>query len=176
MSCRTRLKTLAKSGQRPFAVVLTCSDSRVPTETIFDQKLGDLYVVRVAGNIVAPSLIASIEFAVLAFETPLVLVVGHTGCGAIQAAFSHYHAPNPKISFNLLELVQRIIPAIDKGVRKHRRNQNKEALFHSTWENVRHSVELLKQNSHVLSKKANNGSLKIVGSLFELESGKVLFR
>jgi len=109
-----KLQELAENGQRPFAVVLTCSDSRSPAELVFDQGLGDLFVVRVAGNVVAPSLLASIEFAVSNFGSPIVLVLGHTQCGAITASIQHKKEPHvPLPSVHLEELVGRIMPAIN---------------------------------------------------------------
>src|SRR3954471_10554890 len=101
------------SGQQPFAIVLGCSDSRAPAEILFDQGLGDLFVIRIAGNIVAPSGIASVEFAALRFGIPLVVLMGHTGCGAIEAALESIVNPNDESLRSLRSIVDRVRPAIE---------------------------------------------------------------
>lgn len=170
-----RLAELAREGQRPFAIVLTCSDSRVPTEIVFDQGFGDLFIVRVAGNVVAPSLLASIEFAALSFHTPLILVMGHTECGAIKASFQ----PIEDIeSPNLRDLVQRIQPAAqaaraDAGLGAGA--DQRKLVDYATWANVRRSQSLIEQESSVLAQLVREGKLQIVGSVFDLHTGIVHF-
>ena len=107
-----KLKDFAKTGQAPKATVLCCSDSRAPVEMIFDQDIGDLFVIRVAGNIVAPSLVGSVEFAANRFKTHLVLVMGHTQCGAITATLDHIENAQAISSENIYDLVSRIKPHI----------------------------------------------------------------
>lgn len=171
-----RLRELAEKGQRPFAIVLTCSDSRVPTEMVFDRGLGDLFVIRVAGNVVAPSLLASLEFAALNFKTELVVVMGHTECGAVKAALQYHERPDPSLTFNLRELVERIGPAVEQTRRTIRGGADpKETLLDATWRNVRHSMTQIQANSPVVEGLVREGRLKIVGSVFDLHTGKVEF-
>src|SRR6202165_6320671 len=106
----TRRVELA-AGQQPFAIILGCSDSRVPAEIIFDQGLGDLFVIRVAGNIVAPSQVGSVEFAAERFDTPLVVVLGHSRCGAVLATLEELTRPRENQSRNLRSIVDRIRPS-----------------------------------------------------------------
>ena len=109
----TRRRNELVDGQKPFAIILGCSDSRVPAEIVFDQGLGDLFVIRIAGNIVAPSQIGSIEFAVETFQTPLVVVLGHTRCGAVAATLNQIRQPQASRSQHLHSIVERIRPAVE---------------------------------------------------------------
>jgi carbonic anhydrase len=163
------------SGQAPFAVVLSCADSRVPPELAFDAGLGDLFVVRVAGNVCDPSLLASIEFAATAFKPPpqLVVVMGHTQCGAIKATMSVLESGNPAPSENLADLVDRITPAV-RGVL----NSGKpaaEIVRAATHANVRAAATQLRSQSSILDGLAREGKLTIVGAEYALETGKVDF-
>ena len=157
------------SGQSPFAIVLSCSDSRVPSELVFDCGLGDLFVVRVAGNIVAPSLIGSVEFAASVFGTELVVVMGHTGCGAVSATLEtldHKHEP---ASTNIRDIVERIAPAVcDIGMGEGRLNRAVRA-------NVRASVSQLRHGSRILEQRVIDGTLEVVGAEYNLETGRVAF-
>ncbi|MEZ4814280.1 MAG: carbonic anhydrase [Bdellovibrionota bacterium] len=167
-----KLKQLATNGQRPSCIILACSDSRVPAELIFDQGLGDLFVLRVAGNVVAPSLIASMEFAVLNFESPLILVMGHTKCGAINAACSHFVNPQKELSKNLEDLIRRISPAV-RG--SYLEGQNEQQFIDKTISaNVRESISEIFAHSSIISKKVQDNELAVVGAVFELESGRVV--
>src|SRR5271165_1072569 len=112
LSTRTRRIELA-AGQKPFAAILGCSDSRVPVEIVFDQGLGDLFVIRVAGNIVAPSQIGSVEFAAENFGTRLVVVLGHSSCGAIEATLDQLQRPIENQSRNLRSIVDLIRPSVE---------------------------------------------------------------
>ncbi|MEW6056422.1 MAG: carbonic anhydrase [Bdellovibrionota bacterium] len=171
-----RLKELAEKGQSPFAIVLTCSDSRVPTEMVFDQGLGDLFVIRVAGNIVAPSLLASIEFAVLSFETKLCVVMGHVGCGAIHTTVESELNQNKQLTPNLEKLIMRIRPAVKTAMSKSTDLSDRKALEHSaTQENIRHSVEMIQKRSPLLNEYIEKERLLVVGSLYDIRSGKVEF-
>jgi carbonic anhydrase len=162
-------------GQNPFAVVLGCSDSRVPAEIVFDQGLGDLFVIRVAGNIVAPSQIGSVEFAVEAFSTRLVVVMGHTLCGAIQATLDAIENPQAPRSPNLLSIVNRIQPAIDVLVRTDLAKDRSRLIREAVRANVRASVNQLKHGSSILERMVLDGSLRVVGAEYNLESGEVEF-
>ncbi len=159
-------------GQSPFATVLSCSDSRAPSELIFDCGLGDLFVVRVAGNIVAPSLVGSVEFASATFGTQLVVVMGHTHCGAIKATLEVLRggtAPSP----NLRDIVDRISPAITELVTP---DADPAALATSAMRaNVRSSVNHLKHGSRLLEERIAAGHLEVVGAEYSLETGVVTF-
>lgn len=167
-----QLFKLSENGQNPSCVVLTCSDSRMPAEMIFDQGLGDLFVIRVAGNVVAPSLVASIEFALTSFGCPLVLVLGHTKCGAIRAACDHYQNPHSTGSANLDDLVGRINPAVEKCfVSDISAQQLRDRV---TMANVRHSIAEILRSSQIVAERNERGEVKVVGGVFELETGRVV--
>ncbi len=154
--------------QHPFATVLGCSDSRVPTELLFDQGLGDLFVVRVAGNVVATDDLGSIEYAVDHLHTPLVLVLGHEGCGAVTAALEP-EAARSKEAKDIQELLALILPAL-KGIDPKLRPT--ERVSRGVESNVRWSIQQL-QNAPDLKEKIAGGHLRIVGGIYELETGKV---
>lgn len=162
-------------GQKPFAIILGCSDSRVPAELVFDQGLGDLFVIRVAGNIVAPSQVGSVEFAAEAFGTRLVVVVGHSFCGAIESTLDVIENPGALRSPNLLSIVDRIRPAIEGLVHtelaKDRERLSQEAMR----ANVRASVNHLRHGSRILEKMVFEDGLLVVGAEYSLESGEVTF-
>lgn len=162
-------------GQEPFAIILGCSDSRVPAEMVFDQGLGDLFVIRVAGNIVAPSQIGSVEFAAERYRTKLVVVLGHSQCGAILATLEELKRPNENQSRNLKSIVDRIRPSVetllDTGL-KH----DHEALVHqSVRANIRASANHLRHGSELLENLIQNEGLLVVGAEYSLETGKVEF-
>jgi carbonic anhydrase len=161
--------------QSPFAIVLGCSDSRAPAEIVFDQGLGDLFVIRVAGNIVAPSQVGSVEFAAERFGTRLVVVMGHTQCGAIHAAIEAISGAEGSASRNMMSIVNRVRPNIEglmatdlarDSVRLHR-----EAMR----ANVRASVNHLRHGSEVIERLAGEGGLAVVGSELDLATGEVTF-
>jgi len=151
-------------GQKPFAVILGCSDSRAPTEVIFDQGLGALFVVRIAGNIAAPSQIGSIEYAVEFLGARLVVVMGHTSCGAVAAAIAQMKEGLEIESPNLRSVVDEIRPVVDAN-----------SPANAVRANVRHSVKVLKTESATLLARMDGGQLKIVGAEYCLESGAVTF-
>lgn len=152
-------------GQSPFAVILGCSDSRAPVELIFDQGLGDLFVIRIAGNIVAPSGIGSVEFAAERFGTRLVVVLGHSRCGAVQATLEAMQQPPERISRNLQFIVDRIRPNLLKEF----------SLQEAVRANVRASVAALQHGSAILEGLVANDGLIIVGAEYSLETGAVEF-
>jgi carbonic anhydrase len=162
-------------GQTPFAIVLGCSDSRVPAEIVFDQGLGDLFVIRVAGNIVAPSQIGSVEFAVEAFGTRLVVVMGHTLCGAIAATLDVIENPNATRSPNLLSIVDRVRPAIEGLVHTDLAKDRARLSHAAVRANVRASVSHLKHGSRILERMVLEEGLHVVGAEYNLESGEVDF-
>jgi carbonic anhydrase len=175
MISHLKMAELAANGQKPFAVVLTCSDSRSPAEMIFDQGVGDLFVVRVAGNVIAPSLLASIEFAVANFGSPLIVVLGHTLCGAVKATIQHAHSPqDPLPSSHLEELVGRIRPAIEATEGKPD-PQSDDFLKRATTKNIQRSIRLIEEQSSIVRNLRLAGKLEIVGATLEIETGKVHF-
>ena len=157
-------------GQRPFAVVVGCSASRVPAEIVFDVGLGDLFVVRVAGNIVAPSQVGSVEFAVSQFDTRLVVVLGHTLCGAVTATLEAL-AGREADSHNLASITDRIAPHI-RDVAAAEQDQGRRLLAAVT-ANARASVSHLTHGSSILEEAALAGRVRIVGAIYAVETGKV---
>lgn len=163
------------SGQDPFAVVLGCSDSRVPIELVFDQGLGDLFVIRVAGNIVAPSQIGSTEFAAKKFGVGLVVVLGHTRCGAIEATLEELQRPDDRQSQSIAAIVGRIKPSLQELIRKDEQMDQHELARRAVRENVRYSVAALRHGSTVIEQLIEDGQLTIVGAEYALETGIVDF-
>ncbi len=160
--------------QEPFAIVLGCSDSRVPAEIVFDQGLGDLFVIRIAGNVVAPSGIGSVEFAAERFGTRLVVVLGHSQCGAILATLDELRRPTAAQSRNLRSIVDRIRPSVE-GLFATDRHADWNALVkQAVRANIRASVNQLRHGSEVLEQLSGDGLL-IVGAEYSLESGVVEF-
>ncbi len=171
---RTRASGLIE-GQSPFAVILGCSDSRVPVEIIFDQYLGDLFVIRVAGNIVAPSQVGSVEFAAERFGSRLVVIVGHTQCGAVQAALDELRTPTGNHSPNLLSIVGRIIPAVKDLEEASSRDGSGTLLRNAVRANVRASVRNMRNGSPLLESLIREDGLLVVGAEYSLETGEVDF-
>ncbi|MBB5188066.1 carbonic anhydrase [Zhongshania antarctica] len=161
--------------QAPFAIVLGCSDARVPAELVFDQGLGDLFVIRVAGNVVAPSGIGSVEFAALSFGTPLVVVLGHSNCGAISATVDVLTGNSKIPSQNLHSIVKRIRPAVETLMSTELRHDHKALIEQSVRANVRTSVEHLSSGSPTLEKLISEGKLMVVGAEYSLKTGEVDF-
>jgi carbonic anhydrase len=159
--------------QTPVAIVLGCSDSRAPAEIVFDQGLGDLFVIRVAGNIVAPSQIGSVEFAAERFGTRLVVVMGHTNCGAIQATLEAIVGPQPA-SRNLMSIVNRVRPGIEGLVATDLAQDPPRLAREAMRANVRAAVSHLRHGSEVLERLAEQG-LVVVGAELDLSNGEVRF-
>src|SRR6186997_3698086 len=155
LSSSTRRSELA-AGQEPFAIILGCSDSRVPAEIVFDQGLGDLFVIRVAGNIVAPSQVGSVEFAAARFSTRLVVVLGHTKCGAIDATLEELARPSESQSRNLRSIVDRIRPAVVAMFATELRHDPEALARHAVRANVMLSVDHLRHGSDILEQLIQN--------------------
>jgi carbonic anhydrase len=171
---RTRRRELP-AGQEPFAIILGCSDARVPAEIVFDQGLGDLFVIRVAGNIVAPSQVGSVEFAAAAFGTRLVVVLGHSNCGAIHATLDQLARPSRDQSPNLRSIVNRIRPAVE-GLIERGAGADRDALVRQAVRaNIRMSADHLRHGSEVLEQAIERDGLLVVGAEYSLESGVVDF-
>ena len=162
-------------GQQPFATVLGCADSRVPVEVVFDQGLGDLFVVRVAGNIAAPTQVGSIEYAVSVLGTPLVVVLGHSGCGAIGATLDLIAHPERSVSPDLDAIVSRIRPAIESLASTEPAADRATLQQRAMRANVRATVDRLRHDSAALRARVEDGSLAIVGAEYALDSGVVEF-
>ncbi len=161
------------AGQKPFAIILGCSDSRVPAELIFDQGLGDLFVIRVAGNIVAPSQVGSVEFAAAEFGTRLVVVLGHTQCGAIRATIDELVQTSENRSPNLRSIVDRIRPAVQPLI--NARIPSTELMNQAVRANILTSAEHLRHGSDIIESLIQSDDLLVVGAEYSLETGKVDF-
>jgi carbonic anhydrase len=170
----TRRRELV-GGQEPFAIVLGCSDSRVPAEIVFDQGLGDLFVIRVAGNIVAPSQVGSVEFAAERFGTRLVVVLGHSSCGAILATLEELERPSERRSPNLRSIVDRVRPAVEGLLEAGLARDRDSLLRHAVRANIRASVDHLRHGSQILERLIQEDGLLVVGAEYSLETGMVDF-
>ena len=161
--------------QKPFAIVLGCSDSRVPAEIVFDQGLGDLFVIRVAGNIVAASQIGSVEFAASQFGTRLVVVLGHSRCGAILATIDELQRPAENQSRNLRSIVDRVRPSVEGLLQTELRHDMDALVKQAVRSNVSASVNHLRYGSDILEQLIQTDGLRIVGAEYSLETGQVEF-
>jgi carbonic anhydrase len=170
----SRRRELA-SGQEPFAIILGCSDSRVPAELVFDQGLGDLFVIRVAGNIVAPSQVGSVEFAAARFGTRLVVVLGHSKCGAIQATIEELGRRSDEQSRNLRSIVDRISPAVSALMATDLRGDPEGLMQAAVRANIRASADHLRHGSELLEQLIQQDGLLVVGAEYCLDSGVVDF-
>ena len=167
-------KTLLE-GQSPFAIILGCSDSRAPVELIFDQNLGELFVIRIAGNIVAPSMVGSVEFAAAQFGTRLVIVLGHTQCGAVKATMNELQQPSDQRSPNLDSIVNRIRPAVEPLL-EFRKDEDYELLLRKAVRaNIRASANQLRHGSAILEDLIENDGLQVIGAEYSLKTGLVEF-
>jgi carbonic anhydrase len=157
-----RLREVAQS-QHPFATILSCADSRVPAEIVFDQGIGDIFDVRIAGNIATPEAIGSIEYAAVLLGTPLLMVLGHERCGAVTAAVQ-----NEALAGQIGTFVKAIEPAVARV-----KTKSGDAVENAVVANVQYQIEQLKQRSSLLTERIESGQLKIVGGRYDLDSGKV---
>ena len=170
----TRRAELA-AGQQPFAIILGCSDSRVPAEIVFDQGLGDLFVIRVAGNIVAPSQVGSVEFSAARYFTRLVVVLGHSQCGAILATLEELLTPSENQSHNLRAIVDRVRPSVESLLHTELRHDSDALVREAVRANIRASVDHLRHGSQVLEELIQDEGLLVVGAEYSLETGVVEF-
>jgi carbonic anhydrase len=171
---QTRRNELA-AGQEPFAIILGCSDSRVPAEIVFDQGLGDLFVIRVAGNIVASSQVGSVEFAAARFGTRLVVVLGHSRCGAILATLEELQLATANQSRNLRSIVDRIRPSVEALLATDLKYNLDTLMQQAVRANVRASANHLRHGSEVLEELIQRNQLLVVGAEYSLETGMVEF-
>jgi carbonic anhydrase len=167
--CRETLADLA-TAQRPYATILGCSDSRVPPELIFDAGLGELFVVRVAGNILSPEIAGTLQYAGAHLETPLFVVLGHEGCGAIRAALASKHE-GVEFRCRIQKLLESIVPGIPDP---DPRQTPDEQLSHAVENNVRWTVGRIRESPEGKSRVAE-GRVKLVGAVYDIESGRVRF-
>ena len=163
------------AGQEPFAIILGCSDSRVPAELVFDQSFGDLFVIRVAGNIVAPSQVGSVEFAASRFGTRLVVVMGHSQCGAITATLEELQGRATSQSRNLRSIVERVRPSVETLLNGSRDIDPDALIRGAVRANVRASVNHLRHGSELLERLIPEIGLLVVGAEYSLETGVVDF-
>lgn len=170
----TRRAELA-SGQQPHAIILGCSDSRVPAELVFDQGLGDLFVIRVAGNIVAPSQVGSVEFAAAQFGTRLVVVLGHSRCGAVVATVNELRQPVENQSPNIRSIVDRVRPSVEALMATELKHDTDALVQQAVRANVRASVDHLRHGSALLERMIAEEGLLVVGAEYSLDTGVVDF-
>jgi carbonic anhydrase len=163
------------AAQNPFAIILGCSDSRVPAEIIFDQGLGDLFVIRVAGNIVAPSQVGSVEFAAARYATRLVVVLGHSQCGAILATVEELGRRSEEQSKNLRSIVDRVRPSVEPLFATELRHHPDALVHEAVRANIRTSANHLRHGSELLEQLIQNEGLRVVGAEYSLETGLVDF-
>jgi carbonic anhydrase len=163
------------AAQEPFAIILGCSDSRVPAEIVFDQGLGDLFVIRVAGNIVAPSQVGSIEFAAERFHTRLVVVLGHSNCGAIEATVEELRLRREDQSRNMRSIVDRIRPSVEALLDPELGLSREALVHHAVRANIRMSASQLRHGSELLEQLIQRGELAVVGAEYSLDTGLVEF-
>jgi carbonic anhydrase len=161
--------------QQPFAIILGCSDSRVPAEIVFDQGVGDLFVIRVAGNVVAPSQVGSVEFAAERYQTQLVVVLGHSMCGAIQATLEELGRPSDRQSPNLRSIVDRVRPAIEPLLETELAKSPDALLKQAVRANIRASASQLRHGSRVLEQFIQQRRVSVVGAEYSIETGEVVF-
>jgi len=163
------------ANQEPFAIILGCSDSRVPAEIVFDQGLGDLFVIRVAGNIVASSQVGSVEFAAERFGTRLVVVLGHSQCGAVLATLEELQQPTNNHSRNLRSIVDRVRPSLETLLTTDLRHDSDALVREAVRANIRASANHLRHGSDILEQLVHSDGLLIVGAEYSLETGVVDF-
>jgi carbonic anhydrase len=161
--------------QQPFAIILGCSDARVPAEIVFDQGLGDLFVIRVAGNIVAPSQVGSVEFAAARFNTRLVVVLGHSQCGAIVATLEELQQPTENQSQNIRSIVDRVRPSVEGLLKTDLKHDLASLVGEAVRVNVRASADHLRHGSSVLEQLIEDEGLLVVGAEYSVETGVVDF-
>jgi carbonic anhydrase len=168
-------RTELVAGQAPFTIVLGCSDSRVPAELVFDQGFGDLFVIRVAGNIVAPSQVGSVEFAAATYATKLVVVMGHSQCGAIIATLNELFGRETSTSKNIQSIVNRVRPPLETLLAGRRDADFDAVIGDAVRANVRASVHHLRHGSELLESLIATEGLAVVGAEYSLDTGVVTF-
>lgn len=156
------------AGQKPFAIILSCSDSRVPPEEVFDQGLGDLFVIRVAGNVDDTVTLGSIEYAAEHLHVPLLVVMGHSSCGAVKATVEGGEVPP-----NIGAIAAKISPSVE--IAKKESQEEEEVIEAAVVENVKATIKSIEANSSIVEELAEKKELKVVGAKYDLETGMVEF-
>ena len=167
LSAERRLDTL-RDGQRPFVAILSCSDSRVPVELIFDMGIGDIFSVRNAGNVYDGTAATSFELGIYMFDIPLLIVLGHTDCGAVRAAIEGKELPG-----NMPTIIDRIKPVIETVKKANPDMEGEELLLESTIKHANNTVRELVRNSSFIEERVENGNLAVVAAIYHLDSGSV---
>ena len=157
------------AGQNPFACILSCADSRVSPELCFDEERGDLFVTRVAGNYLTNDLLASLEYGVAVLNAPLIMVLGHTSCGAISATVNAFQKPT-ELPGHIQTIVTALMPPVRAAAAGH---ASGDLVAAATLENIRHNVRQLQQATPILSQLSDAGKIKVVGGLYKLDTGQV---
>lgn len=167
----SKLVTQAVEGQHPLAVVLSCIDSRVPVEDIFDKSLGDIFVVRVAGNFANVDILGSMEYSCKVAGAKLLVVMGHDHCGAVKGAIDNVELGN------LTALLKNLKPAVEMSTKSEgqRNSKNEDFVQEVAMNNVSHTIEFIRKNSPILKEMEDKGEIKMVGAYYDLETGKVAF-
>jgi carbonic anhydrase len=161
---------VTKNGQYPMAAVLSCIDSRVPVERIFDRSIGDLFVARVAGNIINPDILGSLEYSCEISGSKLVIVLGHEGCGAVKGAID-----NEQLG-NVTQLLAKIKPAVDSTqTTGERTSKNKQFVHDVIVKNMQFAIKRIRKESPVLAEAEKEGKVKIIGAIYDIENGKITF-
>ena len=174
----TRRQELSQKGQKPFAAILGCPDSRVPPEILFDQGLGDLFVIRTAGNIVDAINLGSLEYAAANLDVPLLVVLGHENCGAVKVALQEAKAPDrtARLGANLTAIVDKIQPSLEKAIERIRAGEDKSSLLEcAVDENIKTVAEELVLRSPAIAGKVNRGEAEVLGAKYYFHSGAVVF-
>lgn len=164
-----RLEELLSKGQKPFAVILTCSDSRVPPELIFDQALGDLFIIRVAGNVVSPIVMGSIEYGVEHLQVPLLVILGHENCGAVKSTIDAGEAPVPG---NIANIVEMIKPSVAKA---RAAGAAGDTLYEMACDENTKAMKAIIEKSKIVKELTEHGKLQVVSAKYYLSNGKVKF-
>jgi carbonic anhydrase len=175
LSCPDRRKQLAENGQNPFAVVITCADSRVPCESIFQTHLGDLFVIRVAGGCVDASVVASVEYAVSEFDCQVCVVMGHSECGAVKAALHALDDASTLSTPALQEVLKPLMTLIENDSVYRKFESKKSALSHAISSATSHQISTLKQKSSMIYERESSGLLKIIHANYNIATGAVEF-
>lgn len=157
------------TGQYPFAAILSCIDSRVPAELVFDQGIGDIFSIRVAGNIVNEDVLGSMEYSCKVAGSKIVVVLGHTSCGAVTAACKHVELGN------ITALLSKIQPAVKEGNFKDTENISNEEVDDVAVKNIHHSIQEIRKNSPILKELEDEGEIEIVGAIYSVKTGEVTF-
>lgn len=175
LSSIMKLNEMSQRGQSPFGMILTCSDSRLPIEMLFDCDVGDLFIMRIAGAVVSPTIIASMEFAAQAFGTPLCVLLGHTDCGAIKTAMQYEKNKSMKLTRHLTHLVKKIHPVAKNSMKKMEGFSDEKIAQNIALENTRRNAKWIARQSPFLSALIRTGRFQIMGALCDVSTGVVTF-